>query len=332
MEKNNLCKLSICIPTYNRKERLINQLHSILNQKSNHLVQIIICDNHSNYDICEDLAKEFGSNFVNNIIIYKNKVNIGADANIANLFMLCDTEWMWLLGDDDKTTNTSIETILNDINSFDKNTIGCTYSIYHKKKNKDLIINDVESFIDYYYKGNSNSGELVYISNKIYNTEIIKPYIGQTIKYSYSSLSQLIPILKSLQNNNGSYVFSSKCIVEYQVPEIGSEWNFIPTVLGTSIISHIDFGIKKNYDYRLRSIIFRDWHWVLVERCLKNQQQYKYKEFYRYLYKNMISKGNRWKDFLIYIIANLCFCFRIKTIKPIKKILAPKSFSWLDER
>ena len=49
MDKKN--QLSIVIPTYNRKDRLIRQLRSIYNQRESSLVDIVICDNHSDYDV-----------------------------------------------------------------------------------------------------------------------------------------------------------------------------------------------------------------------------------------------------------------------------------------
>ena len=59
--------LSIIIPTYNRKERLKKQLQSIHNQADHNEVDIVLCDNCSNYNVKEMVLRELPSSFANSM-------------------------------------------------------------------------------------------------------------------------------------------------------------------------------------------------------------------------------------------------------------------------
>ena len=129
-------ELSICIPTYNRKNNLIHQLNSLIYQEGASFVNIFVIDNCSNYDVEKAINEEFDKDKINNISIIRNKTNIGGSANIASIFFHCNTSWMWLLGDDDESNPNSIKKILEDINCH-KDASLLKYSIknfypYHK--------------------------------------------------------------------------------------------------------------------------------------------------------------------------------------------------------
>ena len=46
----------------------------------------------------------------------RNKFNIGVSANLMRTFEICESEWMWLLADDDDIDKNAISIILNEIN------------------------------------------------------------------------------------------------------------------------------------------------------------------------------------------------------------------------
>lgn len=68
-------KLSIVIPAYNEKKRIIDSLKTIDSymKKNNHIVEIIIIDDGST----DGMSKEIKNTKINNIKILKNKKNMG---------------------------------------------------------------------------------------------------------------------------------------------------------------------------------------------------------------------------------------------------------------
>lgn len=92
--------LSICIPTYERRNDLYQCLISILKLKNEIINKIEICvsDNCSSYDF-----KAFMSAFsAHDNIIYKvNRINLGFDKNILELINMASGKYIMLLGNDD---------------------------------------------------------------------------------------------------------------------------------------------------------------------------------------------------------------------------------------
>ena len=95
-------QLTIVIPTFNRKERLLNQLDHLLQQDISKGIKIIIIDNHSNYDVKEVVREKYSKIVFSNVEIIVRPFNIGLGAAITMPFLLCKTDWLWILGDDDE--------------------------------------------------------------------------------------------------------------------------------------------------------------------------------------------------------------------------------------
>ena len=93
-------KLSICIPTFNRRDKIPNCLNSIYlaSKNSNLDFDVCISDNGSDYDV-GDVIKEFTNKL--KIKINKNKLNIGYMPNLLKSISLSESEFVWAIGDDD---------------------------------------------------------------------------------------------------------------------------------------------------------------------------------------------------------------------------------------
>lgn len=95
-------KLSICIPTYNRPEKLIKQAIFLVNEVANLLdpnqVEIIIRDNHSDILGYDSMAQRLQGS---GIKFHRNDVNIGLVGNLNALLQEATGEYVWFVGDDD---------------------------------------------------------------------------------------------------------------------------------------------------------------------------------------------------------------------------------------
>jgi len=97
--------LSICIPTFNRPESLINCLNSIAIQKNKKNYEVCISDNCSIYNI-NKIIKKFKGKI--NIRFKRNKKNLGFAMNVLNVSLMAKGKFIWFLGDDDLTTPNSV--------------------------------------------------------------------------------------------------------------------------------------------------------------------------------------------------------------------------------
>ncbi len=101
-------KLTIAIPTYNRKNELKKCLDSLLPQIVDG-VRILITDNAST-DGTEDLIKtEYNYPF---LTYHRNKENYGMDGNFLNCFRLVNEGYVQLLSDDDVLVPGTINAVL----------------------------------------------------------------------------------------------------------------------------------------------------------------------------------------------------------------------------
>ena len=93
-------KLSICIPTFNRKNKLINCVNSIYLASLNSKLDFEVCisDNGSSYDIY-DLIKQFENKL--KLKINKNESNIGYMPNLLKVISISRGDFVWAMGDDD---------------------------------------------------------------------------------------------------------------------------------------------------------------------------------------------------------------------------------------
>jgi len=93
-------RLSICIPTFNRASHLKNCLNSITqyNSESISKFQICISDNNSS-DNTAEVVESFSKSF--DLKYHKNESNLGIPRNFLNVVSMADSEFVWLVGDDD---------------------------------------------------------------------------------------------------------------------------------------------------------------------------------------------------------------------------------------
>lgn len=300
--------LSIVIPTYNRKERLFQQLKSITSQKVSDKVDILICDNCSPYSVDELVSTEFVD--AENIEVVSNKYNIGGGANIAMTFLRCRTKWMWLLGDDDETTEDSIETILEDIEAY-PDVAYFKYSIKGFPPYKEKSVESIEDYIDYYHFGENYGGDMIFISNNVYNLDIIGPCFKNTLMQSFFRLPHLMPVFNFLIERQGKVMFRPKAIVIYQKPEPGTAWNMIDVSVGIASLHLGNLKIDKKHYKRLMMKIGSGFsHRLIVNQCLVLPNRQQAIHLYHYIYKHLIFPKCSFKHICIYILFHILILIR----------------------
>lgn len=208
-------KFTVVIPTYNRKTELFECLKALEVQGNYDKYELIISNNKSNYDVEEWVKHAVNKRFFDIITIYNRPFNVGGDINIAESFQLPKTQWMWLTSDDDIPEPDAISTILNDIEEH-PDVCWIKYSISGKYKSfKDRKTNDVISFFSEFSSTSHSMGEMIFMSNNLYNLKELRDYIGDAPFYASSCMSQLVPPLKAIINDKKYMMFSHKCLTNY---------------------------------------------------------------------------------------------------------------------
>lgn len=225
--------LTIVIPTYNRIEKLKCRIFELLPQMSKHDL-LLISDNATEY---------FDNDLINlltndpRIIFHRNKVNIGANANIAKCFELVTSDWMWLLSDDDCVKPNALNIIREYINEGNADFINFSSDLL-KTKRKDCICYSFEDYLD---SIGSNFSNHLLISNNVFNLKVLRPYLKFTYWGCFVNAPHLAPVYCALEND-ARILLSEKNIVDWQKPDRTDCWQqssafnllFLPDVLSNA--------------------------------------------------------------------------------------------------
>lgn len=103
--------LSICIPTYNRSQYLLQTLKAFMPQVMPQQIPIYVSDNGSTDDTLNMLS-QFKKDHYPLLFFRKNNSNLGIDRNIANAVRMASSRYVWLFGDDDVPCSYAVERIL----------------------------------------------------------------------------------------------------------------------------------------------------------------------------------------------------------------------------
>src|SRR3989344_5983711 len=156
--------LSICIPTYNRAEKLQQCLHHIaiqLNDEGlNTAIEVVVSDNASQ-DNTAQIVKKFQESF-GNIRYFRNEKNLGIDKNIINSVVKANGKYCWHIGDDDFIQNGALTFLVDFLSKKEVALLTVNYRFFidsdtSLRKNANMneaLITYSNSPEEFYKKGN----------------------------------------------------------------------------------------------------------------------------------------------------------------------------------
>ncbi len=239
--------LTIAIPTYNRPDRVKNTVSLLLPQLTSQ-VKIMVLDNCSDVIIKNHLKEQIGGDVLDKVEVIRHRVNIGGDANFQRCFELCDTPYIWMLGDDDRVQENAIELIFEELNNFkDRDLIGINFNsnCCQVERTSAVTISSTAELaekLDYF-------GNWLFISTSIYKTDEYLKHIRYQAWGAYSMASQLVPPMIAISNNK-TLVLSEKYIVSnIPVQDLNKKWSDFQISLSIITLLEANVGFNK-VDYK----------------------------------------------------------------------------------
>ena len=289
--------VTIVIPTYNREKRLINLLAGLFKEAEIENVEIVILDNASSYNVHAALHQVFGEKLLNTKVI-THPFNIGMAINIASPFLYCKTKWLWILGDDDDVMPGCLTNILSDIERYS------TYGyIKYEFVNPDirflpisepLDINSIDDYLDFYLSGAHSTGNMIFLSNNLYNLDILKPYLTYALVWSYTYIGHLIPIIFALCDNAIKCKYLPFQLVEFHMAEKSETWNRITGLLGLSSINDMVLNISDENRYKLSRVLSNEFsHSEIAQNLLAIKSRSRRMYFYDRIYKSLLKHNSK---------------------------------------
>lgn len=249
--------LTIAIPTYNRIELLKKNISSIL-QQLNNKCKLLIIDNCSHYVVKDELYNILKQYPHVDIEIVRNNVNIGGNANIIRCFELCNTKWLYIIGDDDILLENSVNRIIKDI---EENVD--YYSIIYKwspelkwSTKRPMTTYGIDSFI----LDIEGISQVLFISANIYNITLLKGNIHLGYQYQLSNAPHLSILLASLNESiNSKVLLSDHLIVSNGYDDVPKELQWSKTILFMNIRFLLDLPINNSSKTILYNKLVETW-------------------------------------------------------------------------
>lgn len=302
--------LTIVILTYNRKARLLKQLHSLYSQPEVNEVAIEIVDNHSNYNVYEAIKEEFGEDRISNLSVSVNPMNLGMHANLAMPFFHCKTDWLWTLSDDDETYPDSIRTILSDIEEYPETAV-FKYKINTTQSSfNDTIIKSLPELIDFYLDNHVGTGHLIFLSNNVYNYKAAIDNYGSTLSHCFSCIAQMLPMFHILDAQTGIVRMREKRLVNFVRPDPGTGYPYLYTAVEINSTVLFKFNLTNKYYKKFGFLLANDFsHYRLILSALEMEDRKRG----RFLYEQIYSRGFKFSGSFIDKLYNMLFYFSYYT-------------------
>lgn len=112
--------LSICIPTYNRKQKVFCQVKRIIDSGAlaQEGIELLVSDNCSEEDVCSYISSNV--NIPDNVSLYRQSHNLGLVGNLYFLFEKAKGDYVWFLSDDDPVNPDAILKLIERIKDSQK--------------------------------------------------------------------------------------------------------------------------------------------------------------------------------------------------------------------
>jgi hypothetical protein len=193
--------------------------------------ELLIIDNCSDTPVSQTLGAIFAQYPDVNYRIIRNRTNIGGNANILRCFELCDTEWLWILADDDKSEPNAVSTILQHINSHSE----CLYFNFVSKNQPIARQSFTTKGLDDFIKRMDCFGLVLFCSTAVYNARAMLPNLKFGYHYAYSCAPHVATLLASIGSAEVCF-FSEAQIVHWEPHPMNESWSHINLVLGITTL------------------------------------------------------------------------------------------------
>jgi abequosyltransferase len=257
-------KISICIPAYNRPEKLRRLLESI-DCSPRHHVEIVVCeDNSPRRNEIRNVVRGFVDDSGLEVSYIENCNNLGYDGNIRKLIEVSTGDFVIFMGDDDMFVPRELDLYIEYLNN-NKN-VGYVLRSYRNIDNKGgeerfIYYPEIVSFepgerayIELYRKSVFISGftfrrtlALGTLTNRFDGTLLYQLYVLAEICLKYPSAAYNRPLTQGIIEEKDFYFGVSDAEKKYRVPgkiTIKGELRFINSFIMIAEFLDNKYGLK----------------------------------------------------------------------------------------
>ena len=216
--------LTIAIPTFDRNAILADNLARLLPQLTPDC-RVLVLDNCSPVPVADSLALLLAAHPAAVVEVQRNPINVGGSANVARCLEVCETEWVWVLGDDDPVRPGAVAAVLGRLRANTDALVHNFASGFHRRPNGWTAVG-VRQFVDRI----DWLGEIIFISANVFRIGRLRPHLSKSYHFLSTCSPHLVLMLFALGEDG---------VCEFHPDEVvdgtPGEWNVVTVnlMLGT---------------------------------------------------------------------------------------------------
>jgi len=213
-------KLEPVLITYNRAKYLERTLNYFYNAGLTSM-RLHILDNAS-IDNTSEIVKEYQKKWPG-IQYHRNKYNIGGNANILRAIEIVDSEYSWVIGDDDEWYLDDLDELIEQLKMGEADIIRLGWLVSDRSKGKMFFATDLTGFEKMFFASVSM------ISATIVKRDLFKRYLPEAYMNTGDAYPQLVPFIRGYEEAPLKvYSLKKNIMLHTPSPEpgyyVGLEW------------------------------------------------------------------------------------------------------------
>lgn len=235
-QSKSQASLTIAIPTFDRPHEL-RRCVLLLKNQTNYNFHLLIIDNASPVAASEALQGLLEDFPALSVRIARNSVNIGGDANVLRCFELCETDYVWVLGDDDAPLPDAIETVLSKLAEY-PDALFLNFATEPEMRQHNIESRSLDAFvaaIDFF-------PNILFASTSVFSRRELVRHLGYGYHRIYAMAPHLSLLFRSLMDSSGRCVLLSSRIVQWSPPQDGKRWSFVGQMMGAGILLDVQLS------------------------------------------------------------------------------------------
>lgn len=223
--------LTIAIPTYNRNELLFRCLEKLLLQITDNQ-RLLVVDNCSDIPVEKFLKERFVESDLKKVRFVRNLVNVGGAANLLRCLELCETKWLYCLGDDDIVADDCIQKIETNLNNYPE----ALYISFSRGVSSRPHATQSEGMKDF-IRSLDDWSSFLFMSASVINAKRMRLATRWGYLYAYT-WAPFQAILLKLLNAGGQVVFTNDIICSEESCS-DSTWIPFPVAAGKMLLPEL---------------------------------------------------------------------------------------------
>jgi glycosyltransferase involved in cell wall biosynthesis len=224
--------LTIAIPTYRRPEALRKVLARLLPQLTP-ACRVVVLDNASPEGWPADITACVAP-YGDAVRLTRNRVNLGMSGNFLRCFESCETEWLWLLCDDDEPTATAVAEVLAHCDRHGDAAF-INFTTAHVRRTAPVTATGLDALIARI----DDFGLLLFASVGLYRMPAILPHLRLGFHHAYTMAPHLALVLAAARAGETCVLATSQIVEAQSVGGVAGQWSHLDACLAMNTLAEL---------------------------------------------------------------------------------------------